>query len=84
MYFKMNVLVDEDAVREYLEEYAGYSSDEIEEMDMDDLQSEAREIVSSTLSNEISDYLVIDNNTLVCGDVEVYKPTPNSLDYILQ
>ena len=82
MYFAMKVLVDEDAVREYLEEFAGYSSDEISEMEMDDLQSEAREIVSSALSNEISDYLVIDRNTLVAGDIEVYKPTPNNLDYI--
>ena len=84
MYFRMNVLVDEDAVREYLEEYAGYSSEEIEDMDMDDLQSEAKEIVSSALSNEVSDYLVLDRNSLVCGDIEVYTPTPNSLDYILQ
>lgn len=84
MYFRMNVLVDEDAVREYLEEYAGYSSEEIEDMDMNDLQSEAKEIVSSALSNEVSDYLVFDKNNLIIGDIEVYTPAPDNLDYILQ
>ena len=83
MYFSMRVLVDDDAVREYLEEYAGYSSEEISEMDMDDLQSEAKEIVSSTLSNDLSDYLVLDKNSLLYGDIEIYNPTPDSLDYIL-
>lgn len=82
MYFEMKVLVEEDAVREFLEEIAGYSSEEVSEMDMDELHTEAREAVSGILSNELTDYLVLDRNSLTIGNIDVYKPTPDNLDYI--
>lgn len=83
MYYGMTVLVDEDSLKEYLSEYGCRDDEEIQEMTNDELQSEAKECVHGILSNELSDYLVIDKNSFVVGNVEVYKPTPNSLDYVL-
>ena len=82
MYYAMKVLVEEDSVKEFLQDIAAYSEDEVEEMNRDDLQNEAREAVSGILSNELSDYLVLDRNSVTFGDIEVYNPTPNNLDYI--
>lgn len=84
MYYKMTVLVDEDSLKEYLSDYGCRDEEEIEEMTRDELQSESLECVQGILSNELSDFMVIDKNSLVYGDVEVYEPTPNNLDYVLR
>ena len=84
MYYKMTVLVEEDSLKNYLMDYGNMSDDEVENMSEEDLHDEAREAVNGILSNEFSDYMVLDKNSLVYGDMEVYEPMPNSLDYILE
>ena len=83
MYYKMTVLVEEDSLKNYLMDYGNMSDDEVENMSEEDLHDEAMEAVNGILSNEFSDYMVIDKNSLICGDLEVYEPMPNSLDYVL-
>jgi hypothetical protein len=80
----MTVLVDEDSLKEYLSDYGCRDEEEIEEMTRDELQSESLECVQGILSNELSDFMVIDKNSLVYGDVEVYEPAPNNLNYIFR
>ena len=83
MYYKVTVLVDEDSLKEHLAG-EGMSEDELENMSGEDLQGEARESVNGILSDWFSDYQVLDKNSVIFGDMEVYEPMPNSLDYILQ
>ena len=83
MYYKMIVLVEEDTLKNHLMEQ-GMSDDEVENLDMDDLQDEAREAVNGILSDWFNDYQVFDKNSIIFGDMEVYEPSPKSLDYILE
>lgn len=83
MYYKVTVLVDEDSLKEHLSEQ-GMDEDELENLSREDLQGEARESVNGILSDWFSDYQVLDKNSVIFGDMEVYEPMPNSLDYILQ
>jgi len=83
MYYKVTVLVEEDSLKEHLSEQ-GMDEDELENMSGEDLQGEARESVNGILSDWFSDYQVLDKNSVIFGDMEVYEPMPSSLDYILQ
>ena len=83
MYFKVEVRLSDDDIRNFLTEEVGYSEEEVEEMTNSTLQSEVREAIHGVLSDHFSDYLVTDNDTLVFGEVETYKPAPSSLDYVL-
>lgn len=83
MYYKVTVLVDEDSLKEHLSEQ-GMDEDELENLSGEDLQGEARESVNGILSDWFSDYQVLDKNSVIFGDMEVYEPMPNNLDYILQ
>ena len=83
MYYKVTVLVDEDSLKEHLSEQ-GMDGEELENMSEEDLQGEAKESVNGILSDWFSDYQVLDKNSIIFGDMEVYEPMPNSLDYILE
>lgn len=62
-YITLTVKVEEDDIKEYLSHY--YSEEEIEEIN---IKNEAVEVVNGILSNELSDFAVIDENTLIIGD----------------
>ena len=67
MYYECKVRVSDEAVKEYLQEYVGYSEEEVNEMSSYDLENEAREVVDGILSNFMSDYQVYDKNVVfVC------------------
>ena len=67
MYYECTVKVSDEAVKEYLQEYGGYSEEEVESMSSHTLQNEAREAVDTSLSNFMSDYYVTDENTIFVG-----------------
>lgn len=84
MYYKVTVLVEEDSIKNYLTEVQDISEEEVESMDNDNLQDEVRESVDGILSDWFNDYQVLDKNSIIFGDMEVYEPSPKSLDYILK
>ena len=83
MYYKVTVLVEEDSLKDHLAG-EGMSEDELEDMSGEDLQDEARESVNGILSDWFNDYQVLDKNSIIFGDIEVYEPMPSSLDYVLE
>lgn len=84
MYYKVTVLVEEDSIKKYLTEVQDISENEVESIDSDNLQNEVRESVDGILSDWFNDYQVLDKNSIIFGDMEVYEPSPSSLDYILK
>ena len=70
MYYTCTVRISDDSVKEFLQEYAGYSEEEVEEMTSWEVQNEAREAIDGMLSNFVSDYQVFDNNTVFVGDID--------------
>ena len=70
MYYTCTVRISDDSVKEFLQEYASYSEEELEAMTSWEVQNEAREAIDVMLSNFVSDYQVFDNNTVFIGDID--------------
>ena len=60
MYYKATVGVSEESLKSYLSNF--YNEQELAEMDMQSMLSES---LYQILSNEFSDYVVVDKNTVV-------------------
>lgn len=68
MYYSCLVKVSEDDIKEFLTQF--YDEEEVEDMTEDKLQNEATEAIQGILSDHFSDYYVIDDNTIVVGDLD--------------
>ena len=68
MYYSCLVKVSEDAIKEFLTQF--YDEEEVEDMTEYKLQNEATEAIQGILSDHFSDYYVIDDNTVVVGDLD--------------
>ena len=68
MYLECTVRIDEDSLKEHLMEM-GLDEETINEMDSSELQSECTEAVQGILGDYFSDYYVIDNESIVIGDL---------------
>ena len=68
MYYSCLVKISEEDVKEFLTQF--YDEDEVEDMTEFKLQNEATEAVQAILGDHFSDYYVIDDNTLVVGDID--------------
>ena len=62
-YYTVIVKLSEEELKEWLQNF--YDKEDIKTMD---LQDEATEAIRGVLGNEFSDFLCIDNRTLVVGD----------------
>lgn len=70
MYYECNVRLSEDSLKEFLQNFGGYSEEEIDTMTSYELQSQAREAIDGTMSEFFSDYYVIDKDTIYVGDFD--------------
>ena len=62
MYYTVSVKISEDSIKEALQDIAGFSEEEIENMNLED---EAVELINGFLSNYISDYTVYNKNSIL-------------------
>ena len=62
MYYTVSVKINEDSIKEALQDIAGYDEEEIESMN---LENEAVELIDGFLSNYISDYTVYNKNSIL-------------------
>ena len=62
MYYTVSVKINEDSIKEALQDIAGYNEEEIENMN---LENEAVELIDGFLSNYISDYTVYNKNSIL-------------------
>lgn len=67
MYYECKVKVSDEAVKEYLKNYGGYSEEELDSMTSYEVQNQAREAIDGTMSEFFSDYYVTDENTIYIG-----------------
>ena len=68
MYYSCLVKVSEDDIKEFLTQF--YDEEEVEDMTEYKLQNEATEAIQGILSDHFSDYYVIDDNTIVVGELD--------------
>ena len=70
MYYECVVRVSEDSLKEYLQNFGGYSEEELDTMTSYELQNQARDAIDGVMSDFFSDFYVIDKDTIYVGDID--------------
>ena len=70
MYYECVVRVSEDSLKEHLQNFGGYSEEELDTMTSYELQNQARDAVDGVISDFFSDFYVIDKDTIYVGDID--------------
>lgn len=65
MYFECTVKISDESIKDFLQDYAGYSDEEVEEMSSSELQNQVIEAVNDILGDHFSDYFVFDKDSIV-------------------